>query len=216
MMPKAINYVSKRPDPGGIVALVDQRNYGVAHGPQGNIRYLGSHGASFCVNLGMRTPKENEPFPRIAVTHLDMGIDLRGGIEAIVADNEIIRGDGTKTYLNSGCAFPEVVLLIKEELLRYGLVPTEDIGGGTPNSLVLDLITGEPISRESWITLHWFELEGEAKSRSVDRTTRLEIPEDRAVIRGIDLRKGIFAPGYALIVNKHNPIQTPQLHNKPA
>jgi len=198
-----IDYQPKNPKLDEIVATVFQGGYGLAHGPQGNLRYLATYGALSCVAMGIVLHKKDETAPRIAIGHFDFMTAVKQSVNAMLSGLDVKAGEKPKVYLASGHADEHTYRTIR------GLFPSRlfdvstDIVKDQVRGLVFDLTDGQPIVTGNFTKLHHYGPLGDIVERRIDA---IDISgKKKPLLLELDMRTGIPMAGLAVMVKAGNP-----------
>lgn len=205
----SIHFQVIRPNNQDIVANVGQRGYALAHGPKGNIRYLGTMGLLSCIAVGLVLRKTGEKYPRIAFGHFDTQTDMPPSFRALF-DGIGYRKNETATMYLMGGEQPkaETVFRITRLLFSRRVIVKNDFTQSGKDEFVLDLANGSPVLPRSCKMLHRYGVSPEELDDRMNNNKGPDVP----LILEIDMRKVIPRKGFILSKNSANPIENPALH----
>jgi hypothetical protein len=152
-----IEYTEASESRSSLVAGVMQGFFATAHGPQGEVTFIGTHGIGPCVGVGIVTKINGEEFPRVKVGHIDGLTEIDNSISWLLRQNK--HRDGiTEVYLVNGQQSSDnAVIRVAQAVAKYGLKPKHDVELNSVKTLIIDLGTGLPIASEGMGLTKWLE-----------------------------------------------------------
>lgn len=206
-----IEYQAARPATNDIIALIFQGGYGLAHGPKGNIKIMGTYGMESCLGVGIVVRRPGETYPRIAVGHFDTSTIIAPSADAMLDGIDYRRGERGQLFFESASASPEFIRSVLHSLPAEYFTLQSDLSRRGTDGLYFDLTNGAPINPDYCAGLHGYGVPDpiiEERALGGPRVRR------EPLILDFDMREGIPASGLEFYLSKANPNQSPSLQPK--
>ena len=201
-----IKFQAARPGLGDMMALVFQRGYGLAHGPRGPIKIMGTYGMESCLGVGVVLRREYEEFPRVAVAHFDISTIVAPSVHDMLDGMGYRQDEKAQLYFSSADAGPELVRSVRRALSARCFLLQSDLSFRSMAELYIDLISGDPVNPGHCSRLHGF---GMADDLIEERILGDACVKRERLFREFDMRARIPVKDMEYYLNKDNPNKSP-------